>query len=326
VPELGLVSSQSVNLASLESSFPAWRTLASLVESRFAPDAHGDMPRWLAALAALPQLSTSRTLLGDRVTVEGHISAEQRARLIDALRQLHPWRKGPFSLFDVDIDTEWRSDWKWRRVRPHVDALAGARVLDIGCGNGYFGWRMLEAGARLVLGVDPTLLFCMQHRAINRYVDSDATWVLPMGVEELPEPDILGGFDVVFSMGVVYHRRDPEAHVRGLFQHTRRGGQVVLESLVVKHRGPLRPQGRYARMRNVHIVPDTDLLLAWLSEAGFDDPRIVDVTATGLDEQRTTDWMRFESLQQALDPGNPERTVEGYPRPVRAIAIARKHL
>ena len=225
-----------MNLGPLETAFPDWTELASLFAARFDPSAHGDLPRWLAAVDALPALIPRRILLGDRVTVEGDVGAEDRVQLTAALAGLHPWRKGPFSLFGVQIDTEWRSDWKWQRVRPHLAPTQGARVLDVGCGNGYFGWRLLEAGSDLVVGVDPSPLFCLQHQAVNRYIASPANWVLPLRFEELPAPSVLGGFDVVLSMGVVYHRRDPAAHVRDLFRHTRPGGQVVLESRVGRGR------------------------------------------------------------------------------------------
>lgn len=296
------------------------RPLAALVRERLAPTAHGHMPRWLAALDSLPALGARRIDLGDRVTVEGAASGEDRQQLIEALMAFHPWRKGPFRLFGVDIDTEWRSDWKWRRVVPHLASLRHHRVLDVGCGNGYFGWRMLEAGADQVVGVDPTLVFCLQHRAVNGFIRDPRNVVLPVRFEELPPAE----FDSVFSMGVIYHRRDPQDHAAGLFRHTRPGGQVVLESLVVEGQEPLRPAGRYARMRNVHVIPTPALMQQWLTRAGFVEPVLADVTPTTLDEQRTTGWMRFQSLREALDPADPGRTVEGHPGPVRAVVVARK--
>ena len=66
------------------------------------------------------------------------------------------------------------------------------------------------------------------------------------------------------------------------------------------------------------------LVIDWLAGAGFTDGRVVDITRTTLDEQRSTEWMRFESLREALDPRDPLRTVEGHPAPVRAIVIAHK--
>ncbi|MFU8815315.1 MAG: tRNA 5-methoxyuridine(34)/uridine 5-oxyacetic acid(34) synthase CmoB [Pseudomonadales bacterium] len=302
---------------------PDLEPLAPVSAERLAPGGHGDMPRWLAALQALPELHAERVRLTDLVTVEGPVTAEQRERLRQALMALHPWRKGPFSLFGVHIDTEWRSDWKWQRLAPHLAPLTGHRVLDVGCGNGYFGWRMLDAGAEQVVGVDPTLLFCMQHQAVNAYlgrvVGSAANLVLPVRFEELPPAT----FDSVFSMGVIYHRRDPLEHARRLFEHTRPGGQVVLESLVVEGAAPLQPAGRYARMRNVWNVPTPALLGDWLRQAGFADVRVVNVIRTTVDEQRTTAWMRFESLTQTL-AADGSATVEGHPPPVRAVALGRK--
>ncbi len=302
---------------------------ANLIRQRLSPAAHGDMPAWQAALARLPELKATGVSLGDTVTAEGPAGDTDLQQLETALRALHPWRKGPFRLFGVTIDTEWRSDWKWRRVAPHVSSLRGHRVLDVGSGNGYFGWRMLEAGAREVVGVDPTLLFCMQHRAVSRYLADAvsrylthaANHVLPLRFEELPPAR---RFDTVFSMGVIYHRRDPGEHARRLFRHTRPGGQVVVESLVVAGPGPLQPAGRYARMRNVSVVPDPATLCAWLLRAGFVEVRTVDVTPTREDEQRTTPWMRFQSLADALDPTRPGLTVEGHPAPVRAVVVGRK--
>lgn len=295
-------------------------SLETLIAERLAPSAHGDMPTWQAALRALPELAVESVDFGPTVTVDGPADAAARQQLQAALAGLHPWRKGPFRLFGVDIDTEWRSDWKWDRIAPHLASLEGHRVLDVGCGNGYFGWRMLAAGAASVIGVDPTLVFCLQHRAVNRYLREPANQVLPLRFEELPAAT----FDTVFSLGVIYHRRDPVEHAERLERHTRPGGQVVVESLVVETAESLQPRGRYARMRNVWTVPSLTDLTGWLEAAGLADARVVDVTATTTDEQRSTDWMRFQSLAEALDPERPQLTVEGHPAPVRAVVVARK--
>ena len=253
---------------------PEWASLDRDLEGAFSEKHHGDFPKWQAALATLPPATVLDVTLADTVSVDGRITGPDSHILETALRKLMPWRKGPFALFGVKIDTEWRSDWKWRRLEPHLPDLDGDRVLDVGCGNGYFGWRLLARGAHFVAGVDPGLLFCMQHQAINRYITSEHNWLIPLAFEAIPPAQ----FDTVLSMGVIYHRRDPLAHARRLFEFTRPGGRVVLESLVVAHSQGLFPNGRYARMRNLSIIPSVDVMLNWLDSAGFRDLVVADVT------------------------------------------------
>ncbi|MFK7914663.1 MAG: tRNA 5-methoxyuridine(34)/uridine 5-oxyacetic acid(34) synthase CmoB [Pseudomonadales bacterium] len=301
---------------------------------RFSSKHHGDFGRWQQALRDLPELSVDHISLPDCVTMGGACNVEQHDALHAALQQFKPWRKGPFQLFEVAIDTEWRSDWKWQRLAPTLaptpDALAGSRILDVGCGNGYFGWQLRAAGAASVVGIDPTLLFCMQHLAINHYLQDDHNWVLPLKLEELPALESSAhGFDGVLSMGVLYHRRDPMAHVQQLFELVKPGGWLVLESLIVEGAQSIYPAtdgGRYARMRNVWCVPSVAAMQAWLEEVGFSDCQVLDDSVTSLTEQRATDWMTFESLEQALDPNDQSATVEGWPRPRRAMLLARRGL
>ena len=245
-----------------------------------------------------------------------------RDRLHAALQQLHPWRKGPYELFGVHIDTEWRSDFKWLRLASHIKPLTNKWVLDVGCGNGYHAIRSLAAGAQRVIGIDPSLLFSYQFQAIKKYLPTQPIDVLPLSLEQFPPHT--AAFDTVFSMGVLYHRRSPLDHLQALYHCLRTGGELVLETLVVEgdEQHCLLPHNRYARMRNVWFLPSVDMLMLWLERLGFADARSVDVTVTSTDEQRTTNWMRFESLSQCLDPDDHSKTVEGYPAPRRAIITA----
>ena len=307
-------------LTSLPTGLDGWPL--DIASGRFSAAHHGDYPAWLSALQALPTMQVSAVHYDDTVCVDGAFARESMSAVLrKALQALHPWRKGPFRIGPVTIDTEWRSDWKWARIAPALADLNGRRVLDIGCGNGYFGWRMLARGAAEVIGIDPTLLFCMQHLALQHYTGDLRNWVLPLKIEEIPETV---QFDTVFSMGVIYHRRDPQAHACQLAALTAPGGQVVLESLVVDAPGDLVPDNRYARMRNVWCVPTVASMQNWLSKAGLVDVTTIDVSPTTVDEQRSTDWMRFESLAAALDVQDPGKTVEGHPAPVRAMVSARK--
>src|SRR5574339_1065926 len=121
-------------------------------------------------------------------------------------------------------------------------------------------------------------------------------------------------FDTIFSMGVLYHRRSPFDHLTDLRGALRSGGELVLETLVIEggEHSVLVPEGRYAKMKNVWFLPSPQTLMSWLHRAGFRNVRVIEVTATTGEEQRTTDWMRFESLLDYLDPNDHTKTIEGY--------------
>ncbi|MFD1216504.1 MULTISPECIES: tRNA 5-methoxyuridine(34)/uridine 5-oxyacetic acid(34) synthase CmoB [Microbulbifer] len=300
-------------------------SLPNQVAAGLAPERWGDLPDWQAAFDSLPDIVPSSVSYDPvvRAGCAGDATSEQLRQLEQQLRALHPWRKGPWSLFDLHIDTEWRSDWKWDRVAPHLDDLDNRLVLDVGCGSGYHCWRLFGAGARRVLGIDPSAKFVAQFYALKKYLGMDKPVdVLPLGIEAIPPQ--LQAFDTTLSMGVLYHRRSPLDHLRELRETLRPGGQLLLETLVIDG-GPgacLVPEGRYAKMRNVWFLPSTATLESWLRKCGFVNPRTVDLDKTRLEEQRSTDWMRFESLVDFLDPDDHSKTVEGHPAPLRATLVA----
>lgn len=302
----------------LELEGSPWPELATLGWQGLENNRHGDLPRWLEAIKNLPAGDGYIDLCRNAPSLGR--SPNNVKGLHETLMQLHPWRKGPLELAGVQIDTEWRSDWKWDRLAPFLD-LQDKQILDIGCGNGYFGLRMLGAGAKLVVGIDPTMVFVMQWLATQKLGPGLNSFVLPLGIEDLPEHS--SGFDVVFSMGVLYHRRQPVEHLIRLKKLTRPGGQVLLETLIIDGQGQntLTPEGRYARMRNVHAVPTVDTLQEWLSQAGMSVSRVLDISKTTTQEQRSTDWMKFESLSACLNPDNPDLTIEGHPAPLRVMML-----
>ncbi|RMG54183.1 MAG: tRNA 5-methoxyuridine(34)/uridine 5-oxyacetic acid(34) synthase CmoB [Gammaproteobacteria bacterium] len=305
----------------------AWaRRLPADIEARMDPARYGNLPRWRAAVAGLPELRPSTIGLdcdAVRIGSAGDADDEARARLREGLMALHPWRKGPFSLFGLMLDAEWRSSLKWNRIAPALQ-VAGERVLDVGCGNGYYALRLLGQGAARVVGIDPTPLFVMQFQALRRWLPAELPVdVLPLALEDLPED--LGGFDTVLSMGVLYHRRSPLDHLLALRGCLRRGGRLLLETLVVEGDADtcLFPPGRYAKMRNTWFLPSVPMLERWLQRCGFGEVERVDTSITTTEEQRRTEWMQFESLADFLDPEDPARTIEGHPAPRRAVLVAR---
>jgi tRNA (mo5U34)-methyltransferase len=286
---------------------------------------HGDTRKWQKQLQQLPCISPAEIDLKTRVclTQDGTLGNGQLAHIESVLKQFMPWRKGPFQLFGIDIDTEWRSDWKWDRVLPHIAPLANKNVLDVGCGSGYHLFRMLGEDAKLVIGIDPTDLFFYQFQIFKKYLPQHKVHFVPQGIEDMPELNV---FDTVFSMGVLYHRRDPIKFLYQLKNQLASGGQLVLETIVIDgdESSVLMPGERYAQMRNVWFLPSCDALTQWLSRVGFVDIKKVEESTSSIEEQRATQWMTSHSLVDFLDPHNPSLTIEGYPAPKRAIFIATK--
>jgi len=278
--------------------------LCPLIAERLSSTGHGDFDKWSDVLRSLAEVR------------------DDALEIRDLLLSLSPWRKGPFDVAGIRIDAEWRSDLKWERLRNSIAPLDDRVVLDVGCGNGYYALQMRKAGARAVIGIDPTLLFVMQFLAVNSLEQNPGVFVLPARLHELPLPT--RQFDTTFSMGVLYHQRSPIDHLRQLRQTLRPGGQLVLETIYLPGDGAFArtPEDRYARMRNVWLLPSIDELSTWMRRSGYKDIQVIDKSMTTVDEQRATEWMSFESLAEALDKDDPTLTVEGWPAPHRVVVTA----
>lgn len=274
----------------------------------------------------LIQVGVAKDLVDHQITSE---------TLTAHLKRLHPWRKGPFSVFGIHLDTEWRSDFKWRRISPHISDLTDRVVMDVGCGSGYHAWRMIGAGAKNVLAIDPSQLFWTQFRLIQSwianalseqpsYLPNTPVQYLPIPLESVPKH--IQAFDTVFSMGVLYHRKSPFEHLDHLRSVLRKGGEIILETLVVE--GDVHtvfvPPERYAVMNNVWCIPSSEALMMWMRKIGFENVNCVDVNQTTIQEQRSTEWMTWQSLPDFLDPTDLSLTVEGHPAPRRATIIANR--
>lgn len=284
----------------------SWQArLETTVRERLRDGAHGNFARWRQAVEKLRLTAT-----------------DDASEIREQLQSLSPWRKGPFDIGGVTIDSEWRSNLKWDRIKDAVAALDDRAVLDVGCGNGYYSLRMRDAGARVVIGIDPTTLYVMQFLAVAHFLQAGSVFVLPLRLHELPQDG--RWFDTTFSMGVLYHQRSPIDHLRQLKGTLRSGGQLVLETLYVpgEESFACTPSDRYARMRNIWLLPTIAELSTWLQRSGFRDIEIVDQSVTTTDEQRSTEWMTFESLAEALDPEDSDKTVEGWPAPRRVVVLA----
>jgi len=101
---------------------PWMERLPGDIEATFSNYSHGELKQWHQLLSELVQITPSDLEINTNVSVgnENNLTAEQAHLLTEQLMKLHPWRKGPFHIHGLHIDTEWRSDWKWQRIKPHL--------------------------------------------------------------------------------------------------------------------------------------------------------------------------------------------------------------
>jgi tRNA (mo5U34)-methyltransferase len=276
---------------------------------------------WQKILLELPSPLDKTVEMSSEVKIDFDWTPQDSVETKDLLLQLVPWRKGPFLINDVFIDSEWCSHFKWDRfLELNVD-LNDKTVLDVGSGNGYYGFRMLGLGAKEVLCLEPNLTHFSQFLAINNFAQSKKIQMLPERLEsiEIDKPY----FDVIFSMGLLYHQRDPGEHLRLLASHLKKEGRIVIETIVTPedYKEVLVPSDRYANMPNVWSVHNEIGLEKIILEQGLEIIDSTEAVMTTVEEQRATQWMPFRSFESALEESNPERTIEGFPAPLRKFVV-----
>jgi len=275
------------------------------------------------AIAILPVYSDVKVTLGDRVTVEIEAMDEKEAEHIEATARLMlPWRKGPFQINDLFIDSEWQSQIKYNVLEPHFD-LKDKIVGDIGCNNGYYLFRMLSHSPKKLIGFDPSAIYYSQFQFIDHFVRSEIVYEL-LGVEHVEFYE--HKFDVLFCLGVLYHRADPVGMLKSLFKGLNKGGELILDTFMIggDEEICLTPKDRYSKIPNIYFVPTVNALKNWCYRAGFETVEVLETMVTESNEQRKTEWIQTQSLEDFLDPNDSSKTVEGYPAPKRVYIKAIK--
>lgn len=258
---------------------------------------------------------------GDKVII-GHpdeINNTEREQIRKNLREFMPWRKGPFSVFGIDIDAEWRSERKWNRVQPHLPDLRDKIVADIGCNNGYYMFRMIPEQPKLVLGFEPTVQHYYCFNSLNGIAGCTQLDIDLLGVEHLCF--FKNTFDVIFLMGIIYHRPSPIDTLRDILTALKPGGTCIVESQAIPGEDSMAlfPDSTYAKVPGTYFVPTANCLTNWMRKAGFTGVDCFDAHPMSSEEQRKTEWMVFESYSDFVSSENPKLTVEGYPAPWRVF-------
>lgn len=252
------------------------------------------------------------------------LGEKERAHIRQQLKAFMPWRKGPFSVYGNSIDAEWRSERKWNRVAPELPDLRGKVIADIGCNNGYYMFRMAAHAPKMVLGFEPSVQHYYCFKALNAMAGCRELIIDLLGIEHLHLFD--NCFDVVFLMGIIYHRPSPIDTLRSILQSLKSGGEVILETQGIPGNQPvaLFPEKTYAKVPGTYFVPTQACLVNWMKKAGFDNINTFYSHPMSDAEQRQTEWMEFESFNHFINSENPSLTVEGYPAPIRIFVKGSK--
>lgn len=267
--------------------------------------------------------ATSWDFSGDVIAIEAEgLATEQQARWDQALRAFCPWKKGPFSLLGHHIDAEWRSEWKWNRILPHIESLQDKVVADIGCHNGYFMFRMADQKPRHVVGFEPYAKHFWNFQLMQNLVRQPNLSFELLGVGHFDYYPRY--FDTIFCLGILYHHTDPVGLLRSMRNALAPKGEIIVDCQGIAGDDPLSltPRGRYANARGIWFLPTLSCLQHWMIRAGFAKVRTIFSEPLSVEEQRPTSWAEVQSLEHFLDPDDPTRTMEGYPAPWRHYIVA----
>lgn len=255
---------------------------------------------------------------GDVISVDS--SDVDLATLESLLKDLKPWRKGPFKICSIDIESEWNSFIKFNLIKNYLN-INNKIVADIGCNNGYYAFKMLPLNPKKIYAFEPSAFCKMQFDLLNAFIKSDICFEL-LGLEDLINYDVK--FDVIVCLGVIYHRTNPIDCLKILKHSLNKNGEILLDTLIVESSDEivLSPLV-YAKMKNVYFIPSISAFKNWLIRAGFRDIRLIATKQTTSKEQRKTSWISGESLEDFLDKNDANKTIEGYQAPIRAYFSAK---
>ncbi|ECP6081745.1 tRNA 5-methoxyuridine(34)/uridine 5-oxyacetic acid(34) synthase CmoB [Campylobacter jejuni] len=243
-------------------------------------------------------------------------NSQAKDEILAIAKELKPWRKGPFKIDDLFIDTEWQSFIKFNILKPFMNEISQKCVADIGCNNGYYMFKMLEFNPVKLIGFDPSIKYRLQFELINALAKTPIKYEL-LGVEDLPSYGLK--FDVIFCLGVIYHRSDPIKMLKDLKAGLNKNGVVFLDTMYIENEREIAlvPNKTYSKIPNIYFIPSISALKNWCERAGFKEFEVLATKKTDENEQRKTEWIDSFSLENFLDPKDKNLTIEGYEAPKR---------
>jgi cytidylate kinase len=173
------------------------------------------------------------------------------------------------------------------RALPDGERLQRARVLDVGCGDGRWAARLVEKGARAVVGVEaaPPMAAAARARNLERFTLLEAS---------ITACELEGEFDAILASMSLDHVAELGPVLRRLCAHLAPRGRLVVTT---EH--PLRTAPRSGAR--------------WLDEGGARAARVQDY---GVEDWRTFYWFDHPAPVRVY-----HRTVEGWVRAIREAGL-----
>lgn len=146
----------------------------------------------------------------------------------------------------------------------HLDRLCGRKVIDLGCGYGWWGQSLLEHGADVVFAdgrVDNIA-------AVKRDIPGAATYVMNVECDNLPRVKA----DLILCMGLIYHIANPRALFDKMIKVAPR---VFIDTTCMDHDGEFivyhsEVQGSQYSLTGSACRPSPNWVMSQLREAGYE--------------------------------------------------------
>lgn len=258
--------------------------------------------------------------------------------ILNELKQLKLFRKGPYKINDIFIPSQWNSYIKWEYLKIFINNIINNLkklkkdifyVLDIGANNGYYSFlfyyelKKHNINSKIIL-IDPTNDFYQQFLFLKQFFpeEDQNNWQYhQIGWQDVKSLNF--SFDCILCMGIFYHHTDPYDLLKTLHENLNTGGILVLETITIhlsEYPVCLIPEKKYANSSGIWFIPNQQAVMNFLKRANFRNIEFQNERFI-LEEMNPLEYL--PGLKDALT-NNYELTIEGYPKPYRSFFTATK--
>jgi tRNA (mo5U34)-methyltransferase len=169
------------------------------------------------------------------------------------------------------------------RYNLSMDFFAGKDVIDVGCWTGGTTLLLKALGANEVLALEEVQKYAIVAKSLAQdlYKLDNVT----CNGTNLFDLETQKKYDIIYFPGVIYHLSDPVLALRRLFNATKNGGIIFIETMGINAKEAICQFHGNKQYHNVDnedsknlnrggwnwFVPSASCLSLWLDEAGFEN-------------------------------------------------------